>query len=61
MNESEYFVVNESEYFVVDESCSPEQYLIFESNVQILFCLLYFFIGVFGITANAAMIVFTLR
>ena len=54
MNDSENFIV-------VDESCSPEQYLIFESHIQLIFCLLYFFIGVFGIIGNATMIVLTLR
>lgn len=53
--------MNDSEHFIVDESCSPEQYLIFESHVQIIFCLLYFFIGVFGIIGNGTMIVLTLR
>ena len=53
--------MNDSDYFVVDESCSPEQYLIFESHVQIIVCLLYFFIGVFGIIGNVTMIVLTLR
>ena len=53
--------MNDSDYFVLDEACTHEQFLIFESHVQIIFCLLYFFIGVFGIIGNAAMIVLTWR
>ena len=44
-----------------DTSCSFEQELIYESEVQIIFCICYAFIGIGGIAGNIIMIVSTLR
>ena len=44
-----------------EEECPFEQHFMFDSNVQIIFSVIYLVIAIFGIFGNIVMIISTLK